>query len=154
MESLLSEISQQALEDRAECYMDYYGKYQVPEISRRVNGKTTLDENIADNSGLRQALTAYRSHRQQLLEHPGQERISDAMPGLDLTPEQLFFLGFAQLFCSHYEEEHYWKGLSDEHTFDQFRVLGVLSNSEDFFHAYNCSVGSGMRPGAKTCRLW
>ncbi|XP_033167225.1 neprilysin-2 [Drosophila mauritiana] len=154
LEPLLSELSQQSLEDRAECYMDYYGKYQVPQISRRVNGKTTLDENIADNSGLRQALSAYRSHRQQLLEHPGQERISDGMPGLDLAPEQLFFLGFAQLFCSHYEEEHYWKGLSDEHTFDQFRVLGVLSNSEDFFHAYNCSVGSGMRPGDKTCRLW
>ncbi|EDW96695.1 endothelin-converting enzyme 2 [Drosophila yakuba] len=149
-----SEQSQQLLEDRAECYMDHYGKYLVPEIKRRVNGKTTLDENVADNSGLRQALLAYRSHKQQLLEQPGQERISDTLPGLDLTPEQLFFLGFAQLFCSHYEEEHYWKVLTNEHTFDKFRVLGVMSNSEDFFQAYNCSVGSGMRPVSKTCRLW
>uniref|UniRef100_B3NZM9 GG17004 n=2 Tax=Drosophila erecta TaxID=7220 RepID=B3NZM9_DROER len=154
LESWLSEISQLVLEARAECYMDHYGKYLVPEIKRRINGKTTLDENVADNSGLRQALTAYRNHKKQLLEHPGQERISDAMPGLDLSPEQLFFLGYAQLFCSHYEEEHYWKDLSNEHTFDQFRVLGVMSNSEDFFQAYNCSVGSGMRPVAKTCRLW
>ncbi|XP_044250062.1 neprilysin-2 [Drosophila takahashii] len=154
LRSWWSEKSRQDFEERAECYMDHYGGYVIPEINRRLNGKTTMDENIADNGGLRRALAAYRSHKKQLLEDPDQARISEQMPGLELTPDQLFFLGFAQVFCSEYEEEHYWKDLTNEHTIDKYRILGVVSNSEDFFQAYNCSVGSGMRPKAETCRIW
>ncbi|XP_017117565.1 neprilysin-1 [Drosophila elegans] len=149
-----SEKSRMAFEDRAECFINHYGKYLIPEINRHIDGKQTIDENIADNGGLRQAMMAYRSHMEQQLKEPGQEKISERMPGLDLTPDQLFFLGFTQVYCAEYEEEHYWKDLADEHTIQKYRMLGALSNSEDFFQAYDCPVGSGMRPAAKTCRLW
>ncbi|XP_017073416.2 neprilysin-1-like [Drosophila eugracilis] len=154
LRSWWSEKSRQRFEERAECYMDQYSKYLIPEINRHINGKTTMDENIADNGGLGQALAAYRSHKEQLLQDSGEEQISEQMPGLDITPEQLFFLGFAQIFCSDSKEEHYWKDLTNEHTVDKYRILGTLSNNEDFFQAYNCSVGSGMRPEHKACILW
>ncbi|XP_037729582.1 neprilysin-2-like [Drosophila subpulchrella] len=139
-----------------ECFVKAYSKYLIPEIDRHVDGNKTVDENIADSGGLRQALEAYRSHMEQLLEDPKQDRINEQLPGLDLLPEQLFFLGFAQIFCSDYKEEHLWNQLDNEetHTIEKYRVLGTLSNIEDFFQAFNCPVGSGMRVAAETCHMW
>jgi len=34
-----------------------------------------------------------------------------------------------------------------------FRVIGPVSNSEEFAHAYKCQVGSKMNP-AKKCGVW
>ncbi|KAH8243518.1 hypothetical protein KR032_008162 [Drosophila birchii] len=139
---------------RTLCFIEHYSNYTIPEIGLEINGVRTKDENIADNGGLRQAFAAYQSHMKQQLKDREQQKVSEQMPGLGLNPDQLFFLGFAQLFCSEYQEEHYYKYLGDVHTIDKYRVLGAISNSDDFFRAYNCPLGSGMRPEAKTCRLW
>ncbi|XP_044248852.1 neprilysin-2-like [Drosophila takahashii] len=135
------------------CFAKHYNNYVIPEIDRHIDGVRTVFENIADYGGLRYAMAAYRRHMKQLLEECGQEKISDQMPGLDLLPEQLFFLGSAQLYCSDYKEEQYWEQLQDGHTVEKYRVLGALANNEDFFQAFKCPVGSGMRPGDKTCHL-
>jgi len=151
-----SEKSELGFKKRTECFVKAFSKYLIPEIDRHVDGKKTVDENIADSGGLRQALEAYRIHMKQLLEDPKQDRINEQLPGLDLLPEQLFFLGFAQMFCSDYKEEHLWDLLDNEinHTIEKYRVLGTLSNIEEFFQAFNCPVGSGMRVVAETCHMW
>ncbi|XP_017131027.1 neprilysin-1-like [Drosophila elegans] len=136
------------------CYLNHYSKYLIPEINRHINGEIAARENLGDNGGIKLAFEAYRSQMQKLLEKPGRNITSEQMPGLDLLPDQLFFLGFAQLYCADYKEEHYWDHLYDKHTIEKYRVLGALSNSEDFFQAFNCPVGSGMRPAAKTCHVW
>ncbi|KAH8288750.1 hypothetical protein KR054_009291, partial [Drosophila jambulina] len=143
--------TQRGFDIRTFCFIEHYSNYTIPEIGLNINGVKTKDENIADNGGLRQAFAAYQSHMKKQLK---QQQNSEQMPGLDLKPDQLFFLGFAQLFCSEFQEEHYYKHLVDVHTIDKYRVLGAISNSDDFVQAYNCPVGSGMRPEAKTCRLW
>ncbi|XP_017016034.3 neprilysin-1-like [Drosophila takahashii] len=101
---------------------------------------------LTDNGGLKQAFEAYRSHRRQLLENPEQKVTSEEMPELDLLPEQLFFLGYAQLAC--YGDNTHWDRRKRN------LVMSALSNSEDFMQAFNCPVGSGMRPAEKTCHLW
>ena len=57
----------------------------------QINGQTTLSENIADNAGLKMAYKAYKSWsaKASYREQP--------LPGLNMTDEQMFFLGFAQV---------------------------------------------------------
>ncbi|XP_017041848.2 membrane metallo-endopeptidase-like 1 [Drosophila ficusphila] len=153
-----SKKSEAVFKERSKCFVDHYSTYLIPEINRKINGNETKDENIADSGGLREALAAYRSHIKQL-QKGGEDNEttaprSDQMPGLDLSPEQLFFLGFAQLWCASYKEEHFWHELNKEHTIDKYRVLGAVTNSEDFAEIYNCKLGSAMHPKSNTCRVW
>lgn len=144
-------------EERSNCYVNHYDRYHIPEINRNINGNLTMDENIADSGGLREALMAYRRYFKRLtVNSPSISKLykEEQMPGLDLSPEQLFFLGFAQLWCSSYKEADYWKELSDDHTIDKYRVLGAVSNSADFAQAYNCPLGSKMNPTADKCQVW
>ncbi|EDV93179.1 endothelin-converting enzyme 1 [Drosophila grimshawi] len=153
-----SKKSGEVFNDRAQCYVNHFNNYSIPEINRNINGNQTKDENIADSGGLREALSAYRNHmKQQHLNseiNPATLQSNEQMPGLDLSPDQLFFLGFAQLWCSDYEEKHYWEELTNEHTMDRYRVLGAVTNSDDFTQAYGCLRGSPMNPISDKCRVW
>nr|XP_044248868.1 neprilysin-2-like [Drosophila takahashii] len=95
-----------------------------------------------DSGGLRSAFEAHRSHRIQTLEDPEQK-----MPGLDLLPDQLFFLGLAQTIC-------YDLRAADWNRLPKYKLLSDLTNSEDFMRAFNCPVGSGMLPTNQTCQVW
>ncbi|KAH8277543.1 hypothetical protein KR026_012635 [Drosophila bipectinata] len=152
-----SKKSRGVFEERATCFVDHYDRYLIPEINQKINGKGTQDENIADSGGLQGALDAYRNHMKQLKnrsEVDNETLESEQMPGLDLSPEQLFYLGFAQLWCADYEQEHYWEELTNEHTIDKYRVLGAVSNNYDFSQVYNCPSGSPMHSQADSCRIW
>ncbi|XP_061396001.1 neprilysin-11-like [Musca vetustissima] len=153
-----SEKSGKVFGQRSECYVKHYQNYSIPEINRNINGNLTKDENIADGGGLRMAFMAYRRYMKELTKNSDltNENLlkEEQMPGLDLSPEQLFFLGAAQLWCSSYKEAHYWEELSDEHTIDKYRVLGLVSNNADFAKAYNCPISSKMNPSVKKCEIW
>ncbi|KAL7740447.1 hypothetical protein ACLKA6_013239 [Drosophila palustris] len=155
-----SEKSGTSFSNRADCYVKHFNNYLIPEINRKIDGDTTKDENIADSGGLHEAMNAYRSHMKQLQQsndnNSSFESVlkSEQMPGLDLSPEQLFYVGFAQLFCADYEEKDYWKEWSDQHTMDKYRVLGAVTNDEDFAKSFNCPPGSPMNPNLSKCRIW
>ncbi|KAH8313760.1 hypothetical protein KR067_011437 [Drosophila pandora] len=148
--------SDAAFKEREMCFIDHYNSYHIPEINRNINGKKTKNENIADNGGLQRALDAYRSHIKNLKNRSKENSETlrnEQMPGLDLSPEQLFFVGFAQLWCADYKQEHFWKALTDDHTIEKYRVLGAVSNNHDFSQVYNCPAGSPMNPH-HTCQIW
>ena len=141
--------------DQAQCYIDQYDGYKVPELEdvldedAHVNGKTTLGENIADNGGLHEAFSAYLKS----VEANGAE---GPLPGLQqYTPEQMFFISYSQVWC-----EKKTLGallsqiLSDPHSPGKFRVWGPLSNSPEFVKAFNCPADSNMNRGDDQCVLW
>ncbi|KAJ8686860.1 hypothetical protein QAD02_022654, partial [Eretmocerus hayati] len=113
-----------------------------------VNGINTQGENIADNGGIRQAYRAYQSLRSR---SPSQL----ALPGLvDYTQEQLFFLGFAQVWCGNNTSGALKSKLvQGVHAPNHFRVIGTLSNNAEFAAAWKCPSGSPMNPKHK-CILW
>lgn len=112
----------------------------------QLNGRQTLGENIADNGGLKAAFRAY--------EKWSSTRTEVKLPGLNLTSKQLFFVGFAQVWCSISTPEALkLQVLNDPHAPAQFRVIGTLSNSDEFAKEFNCPVGSKMNP-EKKCIVW
>uniref|UniRef100_A0A8C7E786 endothelin-converting enzyme 1 n=1 Tax=Naja naja TaxID=35670 RepID=A0A8C7E786_NAJNA len=137
--------SLEAFKNRTECMEEQYSKYLVN--GEHVNGKQTLGENIADNGGLKAAYNAYKAW----LKKNGEEK---HLPSVGLTSHQLFFLGFAQVWCSVRTPESSHEGLmTDPHSPDKFRVIGTLSNSRDFLEHFECPIGSFMNPG-KYCEVW
>ena len=79
--------------ERVECLVDQYANYTV-EGGEHLNGKNTLGENIADNGGLKAAFGAYQQWKQDF---PRVAEGEPTLPGVNLTDNQMFFVGFAQV---------------------------------------------------------
>lgn len=109
---------------------------------------TTLGENIADYGGIRKAFAAYRHY-------VAVNGVDPPLPGLEtFTAEQLFFLTFANTYCGAETPEKLLNQImTGAHSPNRFRVIGTLSNSEDFVREFNCSPGSPMNQLNK-CVLW
>ncbi|XP_047028659.1 endothelin-converting enzyme 2-like isoform X1 [Helicoverpa zea] len=130
-----------------QCFVDQYSSYYVPELDDHIDGKQTLGENIADNGGLREALAALKHH----LKRRGPE---PKLPGFEkLTPEQLFFLSYGNLWCGVSTRDSLKADLEDEHSPQQFRARGALQNSAEFARAWDCPPGSKMNP-SKRCIIF
>ncbi|XP_050401556.1 neprilysin-4 isoform X2 [Patella vulgata] len=130
------------------CLTNQYNTYTVPETKIKVNGKRSLTENIADNGGLKLSFQAYRDWVQQRgAEEP-------MLPGLDLTPNQIFFINYAQSTCEKYTKAgHIANNMYGFHSPARYRVIGTLQNSPEFAKTFGCGVGSYMNP-VKKCKLW
>jgi predicted metalloendopeptidase len=132
-----------AFETRAGCISkEYDGFSPVPGVS--VNGKLTLGENAADNGGIRLAYTALM------------DSLASHMPGKQdgFTPQQQFFLGYAQIWCENSTEESArMQAATNPHSPGEFRTNGVLQNLPEFQEAFSCKVGDPM-VSAAPCRVW
>lgn len=105
-----------------------------------VNGELTLGENIADNGGIRLAYAAYMSTDPK-----------DVIDGF--TPQQRFFIGFAQVWCSNIRPKAAEESLkTDPHSPMQYRVNGTVMNNPEFAKAFGCKVGDAMTP--QSARVW
>jgi len=130
---------------QADCVVQQYSKYEAN--GKHINGKQTLGENIADNGGLKAAFRAYLDWASRNPEEP-------PLPALNMTHQQLFFLSFAQVWCSaSTEEATNLQVEKDAHATPKFRVVGSLSNFPEFARVYQCTEGSTMNPKEK-CEVW
>lgn len=144
-----NEDSYNGFAKRKECIIDQYSSYKVPSTDYKVNGKLTQGENIADNGGVKEAYKAYRKYVKQL----GHEE--PCLPGFqNFSSDQVFFLSYAHFWCGHKKEAAALQQvLTDEHSPEVFRVIGVLSNLYEFSRAYNCPPGSLLNPPQR-CAVW
>ncbi|KFM81410.1 Endothelin-converting enzyme 1, partial [Stegodyphus mimosarum] len=86
--------------------------------------------NVADNVGLRAAYLAYQSW----VRSNTNER---NLPGLKYTPDQLFWISAANVYCELRESEAFNIN-SDLFSPGKFRVIGPMSNLPEFSKAFNC----------------
>ena len=132
-----------AYDDRASCIADQYSSYTVAGDTK-INGRLTLGENTADNGGARLALMAY-------LAGPG-AKAKDKIDGF--TPEQRFFLGFAQKGCgSSRPEAERLQAQTDPHSATRYRVNGPVANMPEFAKAFSCKANAPM-VRTTACRVW
>jgi putative endopeptidase len=138
-----TETDAKAFTDRAACFVDQYSGYS-PVDTVKLNGRLTLGENTADNGGLRIALSAYLASA----------ALREARELDGFTPEQRFFLGFAQLWCeSRRPEYERLMAQTDPHSSGRFRVNGVVSNMPEFQRAFSCRADAPMVRQTQ-CRVW
>ncbi|ESO82986.1 hypothetical protein LOTGIDRAFT_223145 [Lottia gigantea] len=138
-----SEASAKKFQEKAKCMEDQYGNYDINET--KLNGIYTLTENIADNGGLKLALSAYRISGIQ-------EEIQ--LPGLKMDTLQQFFMGFVQPWCSKSRPQTYKMDIqTDSHSIKRFRVIGSVSNHPEFGKAFKCRKNAPMNPELK-CSVW
>jgi endothelin-converting enzyme/putative endopeptidase len=132
-------------EKRAACIADEYSGFtSVDDV--KLNGRLTLGENSADNGGVR---IAYMALQNALAEKDAKR---DKIDGF--TPEQRFFLGFAQVWCeSMRPEELRSRAMTDVHSPGRFRVNGTVVNMPEFQKAFSCKPGQPM-VHANSCRVW
>jgi predicted metalloendopeptidase len=133
-------------EARGACVASQFDGFFV-EDKLHENGKLVEGESIADLGGLAVSYAAY----QKSLE--GKPRPKD-IDGF--TPEQRFFIGYAQSWEENMRPE-YSRMLTnvDPHPLPKFRVIGPLSNLPAFAKAFGCKVGDPMvRPPSDRCTIW
>ena len=141
-----TESDAKQFEQKADCEVKEYDSFTVPG-DVHVNGKLTLGENTADNGGIRLAYIA-------LLADAKRKNIDMQAKADDYTPEQQFFLAYAQNWCGAMRPQaERMQVQTNPHSPMQFRVNGVVRNMPEFGQAFGCKAGQPMMP-EKACRVW
>ncbi len=130
---------------KTQCVVDQYSKYEVlPGL--KLNGELTQGENIADIGGVKLSYSAFKAARAMNKSKPV---LADGF-----TEEQQFFLAFAQAWCGKVRDPlAKMLTTTDPHSNAHSRVNGPLSDTKAFAEAFQCKVGSAMRP-ANACEVW
>jgi putative endopeptidase len=131
-------------EERAACVTNQFNNYEV-QPGLNINGKLTLGENIADLGGL---AMAYEAFQKSLEGKPKPANIDG------FTPEQRFFLGWAQVWATKSTAEfERQQVLTDPHSHARYRANGPLSNLPQFAQAFGCKQGNAM-VRTDFCKIW
>ncbi|RHZ33935.1 hypothetical protein DYB31_012521 [Aphanomyces astaci] len=142
-----SNVTSVAFNNKAQCIVDQYAKFVVKSevtgaVLGNLNGRLTLGETIADNGGLK---TSFRAYHEYLKKYPSQYT--------EETGDKLFYLSFAQGWCSKNSDARLTALLSDSHPPGRFRVTGALQNNAEFARVFKCPTNSYLNPSNK-CLLW
>jgi predicted metalloendopeptidase len=143
-----SKQSAEEYDRRRKAVVDQYSEYE-PVPGAHVNGELTQGENIADIGGLKLAYAAL----QKALDKNPQAR-EQKIDGF--TPEQRFFLGWAQVWRANQREDDLRLRLvTDPHSPTHYRCNGPISNMPEFAKAFNLPDNCPMmRPANKRANIW
>ena len=140
--------SAKAYTQRSKAVVDQYAAYEaLPGM--HLNGELTQGENIADLGGVK---LAYMALQKALAKNPqaAQQKIDG------FTPEQRFFLGFAQIWRNNQRDEDLRLQVNtNPHSPGRFRTIGPLSNLVEFQKAFGIPDGSPMvRAADQRVNIW
>jgi putative endopeptidase len=116
--------------------------------SLTVNGELTLGENIADLGGL---TIAFAALKKGLAVRTGASSKIDGF-----TPEQRFFISYAQVWRNNIRPEELKKRLkTDPHSPGRFRTIGPLRNMPEFYEAFKVTPDNKMYlPVEQRAEIW
>ncbi|MGN6180336.1 MAG: M13 family metallopeptidase [Mucilaginibacter sp.] len=130
---------------RVQVMINQYNQYTVLN-GLHVNGELTQGENLADIGGLAIAYEAFKS--------TPEGKSNTKIDGF--TPDQRFFLSFAQIWRVKDRDERLRMRISiDPHSPEMYRVNGPLSNMPAFYKAFNVQPTSKLyRPDSAMVKVW
>jgi putative endopeptidase len=138
-----TEADAKEFEKRASCIADQYAQYVIVD-DIKINSRLTLGEDVADLGGLVLAWVAWK-------EATTGKTLSSAD---GLTPEQRFFVGYAQWTCENQrEEDKRVNALTNPHSPGVYRINGVVANMPEFAAAFSCKPGAPL-VREKVCKIW
>ncbi|HMB60426.1 MAG TPA: M13-type metalloendopeptidase, partial [Xanthomonadales bacterium] len=134
-----------AFEERANCIREQYASYRVID-DIFINSELTSGEDIADLGGLILAWDAWKKETTN----------QKLMPIDGLTPDQRFFVGFAQWACAAERPESLrLHAATDPHSPPKYRINGVVVNMPQYGEAFNCPEEAAMVQKAEMiCSIW
>ena len=131
-------------QERAACVEKQFDAYvAIDDIHEK--GKLVLGESIADLGGL---TIAYKAYQKSLEGKPRPSEIGG------LTPEQRFFLSFAQIWAGNDRPEFIRLQVNtNPHPLGNFRAIAAPSNMPAFQQAFGCKAGDPM-VREERCTIW
>jgi endothelin-converting enzyme/putative endopeptidase len=138
-----TEADAKAFEERVGCLQNQYAEYVIVD-DIHINSKLTSGEDVADLGG---TLLAYIAWKEAVANE-------NLQPQDGFTPDQRFFIGFAQWACSNQRPENERvNALTNPHSPGRYRINGIVSNMPEFAKAFNCGEGKPM-VRKNICKIW
>ena len=136
MKDWWTEADRGEFDTRAEKLIAQYSEFEPAQLpGQRINGALTIGENIGDLGGLTIAHKAY-----QIALEGEEAPVID-----DLTGDQRFFCGWAQVWRIKFRDQELTRRLAtDPHSPGEFRCNGVPRNMPAFYKAFGVKAGDGM----------
>lgn len=133
-------------DQKAKCFVDQANAYKIESLDLFVDGEKTLEENLADQGGVKLGMIALETILAKREEAPkwlGK-----------YNERQQYWISYAQGWCTKTTNEALRAQMtSDSHPPEEFRVNAVLMNRPEFARDFNCKTGSKMAP-VNQCSLW
>ncbi|HEV8018643.1 MAG TPA: M13 family metallopeptidase [Steroidobacteraceae bacterium] len=138
-----TEADARQFDERTQCIVDQYAKYVVVD-DIHINSRLTLGEDVADLGGL---ILAHMAWRAQTAGTTPADRDG-------LTPEQRFFVGYAQWACENDRPQNErLAAKTDPHSPGRYRVNGLVTNMPEFAQAFACPTTAALVK-KNPCRVW
>jgi endothelin-converting enzyme/putative endopeptidase len=130
-------------EEKINCVRDQFAGYTVVD-DIKINSKLTSGEDVADLGGTLLAYIAWREATKDM----------KLQPVDGFTPDQRFFIGFAQWACENARPEDLrMSAITNPHSPGKYRINGIVSDLPEFQQAFGCKSGQPM-VRANVCKVW
>ena len=142
-----TEADAEAFKKPCDAMAEYFNGLWVIPGELKANGTVCLGENIADHGGLNVAYTAFQMWQDK------HGRLGDDN---GFTPEQRFFLSYANLWAGTTSEEMLrYLTMMDVHSVHQLRINGALAQCDYWYDAFNVQPDNAMYVAPENrVRVW
>ncbi|QEE29506.1 M13 family metallopeptidase [Terriglobus albidus] len=133
----------EGFEKQINCLRDQFATYTIVD-DIKINSKLTSGEDVADLGGTLIAYIAWKKATEN-------QRLA---PVEGFTPDQRFFIGFAQWACENQRPENLRvSAITNPHSPGYARINGIVTNMPEFATAFGCKKGQPMVKEA-VCKVW